>query len=94
MTEPGRQEESLPLNENGAAFDLSPSAVTPHLHRTFPKTTINVTSKAQSWVSTVKNVFIPQPSPSNKTASVVRVGSGESTWKKFLEFYVIKKALG
>lgn len=94
MTETGWRDDSLPLNENWAAFDLSPSAVTSHLHWTFPKTTINVTLKVRDWISTVKSVLVLKWALSNKAASAVGAGAGESICRMFPEFYMMKKALG
>ena len=94
MTQPGWLGDSSPLNENWAALDLSPSAVTSHLHWAFPKITINVTSKVQGWISAVKSILVLKQALSNKPVLAVSVGGGESIWRKFLEFYMKKKALG
>lgn len=60
----------------------------------FPKTTVDVTSKDQNWTSSVKSVLILRQSPSNQAASVVSIGGGEGIWRKFFEFYIMKRALG
>lgn len=42
----------------------------------------------------MKSILVLKQALSNKAVSAVSVGNGESMWRKFLEFYMKKKALG
>lgn len=84
----GKLDDCLSLNENWAALDLSPSAVTSHLHWTFLKTTINVTSEVQNRISSGKSIFILKQSRSNKAAFVVHA---VNLWREILGVYTTKK---
>lgn len=89
VTESGWPGDGWPFHENWAAFDLSPLIVTSHLHWTLPQTTVDATSKDQTWISSVKSVVVLKQSPSNKEhlQSVLGVGRayGEISWTLCLE---------
>lgn len=42
----------------------------------------------------MKSILVLKQALLNKAVSAVSVGGGESIWRKFLEFYMKKKALG